>query len=179
MLNNLLKGMRMKKLIIGLVATLTFATSAFAAVGDSSADLVFTPVTPCRILDTRGMGARTGLMAAASTRLFYGISSTNNFPGQGGSSPNCNVLFSVDVAALVLNFTVVTPSTGGYITAYPSDAATRPLAATVNFAAGAVVGNNATLKIEQTTGNGGFNIYTTSDTHVVADVVGYYAKPRP
>jgi hypothetical protein len=178
-MNNFLKEMEMKKLVIALAAIFTFTTSAFAAVGDFSADLVFTPVTPCRILDTRGAGARTGLMPALSTRLFYGVSSTNNFPGQGGDSPNCNVLFSTDVAALVLNFTVVTPTTGGYITAYPSDAAVRPLAATVNFAAGAVVGNNATLKIEQTSGNGGFYIYTTSALHVVADVVGYYAKPRP
>lgn len=169
----------MKKLICLLFALATITSPAHAAVGDLSSDLVFTPVTPCRILDTRGVGPRTGLMTAGSTRLFYGISSSNNFPGQGGTSPNCNVLFSSDVAALVLNFTVVTPSTSGYITAYPSDA-TLPLAATVNFSAGAIVGNNATLKLNQTTStDGAFNIYTTSNTHVVADVVGYYAKPRP
>jgi hypothetical protein len=40
-----------------------------------------------------------------------------------------------------------------------------------------VVGNNATLKLNQTGVGDDFKIYTTSNVHVVADIVGYYSKP--
>jgi hypothetical protein len=35
------------------------------------------------------------------------------------------------------------------------------------------------MKINQAGGDFDFAIYTTSTTHLVMDVVGYYAKPRP
>jgi hypothetical protein len=164
-----------KKIIVVLAAMLTFATSAFAQIGTIDKDLVFTPVTPCRIMDTRNSGTNSGILLAGTTRTFFGISISVNFPNQGGSSPSCGIPFVNEVAALVLNFTVVTPDTGGYITAFPADA-TQPTAATVNFTAGSVVGNNATLKLAQT-GSGQFKIYSTSNVHVVGDVVGYYSKP--
>ena len=40
-------------------------------------------------------------------------------------------------------------------------------------------GNNAILKLNQTGTGADFGIYTTSATHIVADVVGYYAKVKP
>ena len=46
----------MKKLILSIVAMLTLATSAFAQLGSLTSDLVFTPLTPCRIVDTRVAG---------------------------------------------------------------------------------------------------------------------------
>ena len=43
----------MKKLFIVLAAMLTFTSTAFAQLGSLASDLVYTPVTPCRIFDTR------------------------------------------------------------------------------------------------------------------------------
>lgn len=143
--------------------------------GALSSDLVYTPVTPCRILDTRSAAA--GMMTAGSTRGFFGWN--GNYTSQGGSASNCNLPFSYNNAALVVNFTVVSPTTGGYITAFPGDAASVPLAATLNFNAGDVKGNNAILKLNQTGTGADFGIYTTSATHIVADVVGYFAKVKP
>jgi hypothetical protein len=137
-------------------------------------DLVYTPVTPCRIMDTRNVGAAAGILNAGSTRSFLGW--YDSYTLQGGENNNCNLLQSTDNAALVLNFTVVNPTSGGYITAYPADAA-KPLAATLNFGAGDIKGNNAFLKLNQTSGQVDFNVYSTSNTHLVADVMGYYAKP--
>lgn len=137
-------------------------------------DLVYTPVTPCRIMDTRNAGADAGMLTADSTRSFVGWN--KSYTVQGGDNTDCNLPFSTDNAALVLNFTAVTPSSGGYITAYPAGAA-QPLAATLNFGAGEVKGNNAFLKLNQTSGQADFNVYSTAATHLVADVVGYYAKP--
>jgi Protein of unknown function (DUF1566) len=156
------------------VLLLTLATStsfAFAELGSLNSDLVFTPVTPCRIIDTR----KTGILTAETPRGFMGWSS--NYTAQGGDATSCNLPNNTNNAAIVVNFTVVSPTTGGYITVFPGDATSVPLAATVNFNAGDVKGNNAVLKLNQTGTGADFGIYTTSTTHIVADVVGYYAKP--
>jgi hypothetical protein len=144
------------------------------ALGALGSDLVYTPVTPCRIMDTRNAGANAGPLIAGYTRGFLGWN--GSYTVQGGENTDCNLPFSTDNAALVLNFTAVSPGTAGFITAYPAGAA-QPLAATLNFGAGEVKGNNAFLKLNQTSGQVDFNVYSTSNTHLVADVMGYYAKP--
>ena len=147
------------------------ATNASAELGSADQDQTFTPVAPCRILDTRN----TSILSAGQSRGFY-VAGINSFQGQGGASGNCNLSKYAAYTTVVINFTVVNPSTGGYITAYPSDAP-LPLAATVNFNAGDVVGNNATLKLNPNQFASSFIVYTTSQTHLVADVVGYF-NPR-
>lgn len=150
------------------------STLASAQLGNPSTDLVYTPVTPCRIIDSRI--ATAGQMPADSVRSFNGWTTTN-FANQGGlNNSDCNIPANTDTAAIVVYFTVVHPSAAGYITTYPGDAL-RPLASTVNFAAGEVKGNNATLKLNQTGTGSHFKVFTSSAAHLVADVVGYYAKP--
>lgn len=170
---------KIKLLLLNVLAGLSliaFSTGATAQLGSVSKDLVFTPVAPCRILDTRNPGSLSGILTAGSTRSFLG-SVLSSFAIQGGSATNCNVLEGTDTAAIQVNFTVVNPSTGGYITAFPADTA-APLAATLNFNPGDVKGNNASLKLNQTSGQFHFKVLATSQTHLVADVVGYYARPK-
>jgi hypothetical protein len=128
-------------------------------------------------MDTRNTGSKSGILVAGSVRGFWGWN--NTFASQGGSATGCGTLESTNTAAILVNFTVVTPATGGYITAYPANVADvdKPLAATVNFTAGSVIGNNATVKLNQTGSGDDFKIYSTSNVHVVADIVGYYSKP--
>lgn len=167
-------------LIVNMLTALSlvvFSTGANAQLGSSNKDLVFTPVAPCRIMDTRNPGSLSGILAAGSTRVFLG-GVLSSYAIQGGSATTCNVLEGIDLAAVQLNFTVVNPSTGGYITAFPADAAAPPLAATMNFNAGDIKGNNANLKLNQTPGQFQFKVFTSSQTHLVADVVGYYARPK-
>ena len=164
-------------LVLNMAAALslfTFSTGASAQIGSLSTDLVFNPVTPCRIMDTREPGGKSGILVAGTTRSFFGWSTT--FAGQGGAATSCGILQTTNLAAIVVNFTVVAPTAAGYITAFPVDAA-QPTAATVNFTAGSVVGNNATLKVNQTGTGDEFKIFTTASVHVVGDVVGYYAQP--
>jgi Protein of unknown function (DUF1566) len=168
-----INGTSMKKIILMAIALLTVMTNAFAQLGSLSSDLVFTPVTPCRIIDTRNVAA--GILTAGASRGFMGWN--GNYTAQGGGVTSCNLPFSTNNAAIVVNFTVVSPTTGGYITVFPGDATSVPLAATLNFNAGDIKGNNAVLKLNQTGTGANFGIYTTSTTHIVADVVGYYAKP--
>lgn len=159
----------MKKNYLILSALLTMAASAFAQIGSLSSDLVFTPITPCRIVDTRGAG---GPVTAGSTRVFKAWAAS--YATQGGSASDCGILQSNDVAALALNLLVIVPSGEGFIKAWPVGAV-QPNASTLNYKANDVLANSATLKVSQTSSD--WNLFSVSTTHFVADVVGYYSKP--
>ncbi len=143
------------------------------ALGEIANDLVFIPVTPCRIVDTRVAG---GTIPANGERSFD-VSETASFTAQGGDAGDCGVGAAGPFAAAVVNFTVVTPAAAGYITAYPFGGA-RPLAATVNYVAGDIRGNLAIVKLNQDDDSRDLSVYTYADTHVVADLVGYYIHPQ-
>ena len=161
----------MKKLILSIVAMLTLATSAFAQLGNLSADLVFTPLTPCRIVDTRVAG---GTIAAGTTRSFKAWGSS--FAAQGGAATNCGIPQNTNVAALELNLVVVGTLADGYITAFPFGVA-QPNASTLNYVAGAVLANGATVKVSQASLASDWSVFTLATTHFVADVTGYYSRP--
>ena len=164
-------------LVLSVVAASSMAltTNAWAQLGSSSSDLVFTPITPCRLLDTRSATTPAGTpIAANSTRSFL-VWNQTSFAIQGGAATNCGLTASSNTAALAINFTVVAPATAGFITAFPANVA-KPLAATLNYEAGSVRGNSAIVKIAQNSSTA-LSVFTTSQTHVVADVVGYYAQP--
>ena len=161
----------MKKLILSIVAMFTLATSAFAQLGNLSADLVFTPLTPCRIVDTRVAG---GPILANTTRGYKAWGAS--FAAQGGAATNCGIPQNTNVAALELNLVVVGTLADGYITAFPFGV-TQPNASTLNYFAGAVLANGATVKVSQTSQAFDWNLYTLATTHFVADVTGYYSRP--
>lgn len=141
--------------------------------GDAATDLVFVPVTPCRIIDTRVAG---GPIAANSTRDFD-VTAVSNYAFQGGDSSNCNGVGAAgSFAAAVINFTVVTPSGAGYITAFPY-LGTQPLSSSLNYGAGDIRGNLAIVKLDQGPSTSELNVYSFAQTHLVADIVGYFAAP--
>jgi hypothetical protein len=164
----------MKKLVLLLTAALTFVTTAFAEIGSPSSDLVFTPVTPCRLFDTRTTSGGTGPIAAGAAKDFA-VWGATSFAAQGGAATNCGIAAGANTASIAVNMTVVLPAAGGYITAYPTGV-TRPLAAALNFNAGDVRGNMVIVKVAQT-GATNLSVYSTSTTELVGDVVGYYSKP--
>jgi hypothetical protein len=159
----------MKKLILMLVTLFVLATNAVAQIGSLSADLVFTPITPCRIVDTRGAG---GVIPAATSRVFKGWAA--NYTAQGGKADNCGLPQTTDIAALAVNLLVIVPAAEGWIAAWPVGT-TMPLVSNLNYKANDVLANSAILKINQTTAD--FNVYTVASTHLAVDVTGYYAKP--
>lgn len=147
----------------------SIGTKTLGALGN---DLVYTPIPPCRIIDTRSTGA--GAIAANSTRNFIAINGSN-FTGQGGSSTNCGTL-GLNATAVAINLTAVTPSGAGYATAYPYGT-TQPTAASVNYASGAIVNNALIVQIPNPLASFDFTIYTYAQSHYVADIVGYFAPP--
>ncbi|TXH69107.1 MAG: hypothetical protein E6Q88_09540 [Lysobacteraceae bacterium] len=141
--------------------------------GDADKDLIFVPITPCRIIDTRIAG---GAIAANTTRSFD-VTAVSNYSFQGGDASDCNGVGSAgSFAAAAINFTVVTPGAAGYITAFPFGT-TQPLAATVNYVAGDIRGNFAVVKLDQGASANELSVYSFAQTHLVADIVGYYRNP--
>lgn len=140
--------------------------------GALSNDLVYTPVTPCRIVDTRNTGA--GAIAANTTRNFLGINASN-FSSQGGSTTNCGTL-GLNATAIAVNITAVSPNAAGYATVYPYGTA-QPGTASVNYVAGAVVNNAIIAQIPNPIGSFDFSVYSFAQSHYVVDIVGYFAPP--
>lgn len=171
----------MKKLLLlilnmaAFMSLLMLSGPASAQLGSVGLDLVYTPITPCRVLDTRTSQGGTGAIQAAGTKHFT-IWGATSYAAQGGSPTNCGITAGAQVAAVAMNFTVVTPAAGGFITAYPFGGAV-PVAATVNFQAGDIARGDFTIAKVAQTGTSHLSIFSTSLLDVVGDVVGFYAMP--
>jgi len=144
------------------------SAATLAALASPSSDLVYTVITPCRIIDTRVAG---GKIAANTVRSFHASRVGSNFTDQGGSATDCGI--PANPAAVVMNVVSVRPDAKGYITLFPYGV-TQPLSSTVNNVVGADVANETIVKL--TVGDvADFSIYAFSGTNVVADAVGYFA----
>jgi hypothetical protein len=142
------------------------------ALGDTYADLLYTPVTPCRVLDTRfGTGVYAGPIPAGGIRSYYvhgtaaGLAPQGHTAGTGCSSPKG------EPVAMAANFTVV-PTTSGHIRVYPYFAL-LPTASFLNFQPGA---NLANAGIIATCYNCGYDlsVYNNVSVNYLADVMGYF-----
>jgi hypothetical protein len=142
--------------------------------GEISNDLVFVPITPCRIIDTRLAGGQI----AANTVRHFDVTAVSDYAFQGGDASNCNGAGSAgSFAAAAINFVAVTPSAAGYITAYPF-LAPQPLASTLNYVAGDIVANFAIVRLDQGASANELSVFSFAQTHLVADLVGYYINPE-
>ncbi len=138
--------------------------------GSTENSLVFTPLPPCRIVDTRVVG---GPIPAMGTRSFSGWT-TGDFTAQGGATTNCNI--PENASALVANVVAVNAvQSVGYLTVFPSDTP-QPNAASLNFSE-SDVGNNIALKLCRPGCPTQFSTFSTSQTDFVVDVYGYYMEP--
>ena len=140
--------------------------------GSVGSDLVYTPITPCRIVDTRSTAP--GAIPANSERSFLAAGEPN-YTAQGGSATDCGLSGQVP-AAVALNVTVVSPAAAGFATVY-TFGTTRPLAASVNFSSGAVVNNAIIAQTPDPQQSSDFVIYTLAAAHYVVDIVGYFDTP--
>jgi outer membrane protein assembly factor BamB len=120
----------------------------------TSTDGAFHPAGPYRVLDTRTDG---GALPAGQTRSLT-LAGRAQLPATGMSS-------------VVLNVAVTEPSGAGWMTVFPSGTV-RPLAASINFAAGQTVSNLVVAKLGP---NGAVDIYNDQGrAQVVVDVEGWF-----
>lgn len=149
-----------------------WATAAPSNFGDLTADLVYTPVAPCRIADTRATTA--GAISANSFRSFVTTNSTS-YTSQGGLNTNCGTLFLSPTVVMIVA-TAVKPTAAGSATVYSFGTA-QPTATSLQFAAGAIAVNTLAVQIPNPLSSYDFTVYTTAQAHFVFDIVGYFAPP--
>src|SRR6266581_1602700 len=143
------------------------------SMGDTTDDLVYTPVVPCRIVDTRsGAG---GVFLPGNQRNWLAYSPTR-LASQGGSATNCGI--PVRPAAIMANTTLAN-TVGGpeFFELWPFNQP-RPTASTVNWWASAQQPANAEI-VPLCTGTctADFSAYASGQTHAVIDVLGYFNRP--
>ncbi len=151
----------------------TMKAGSEKVLGSLSGDLVYTPVQPCRILDTRNTPA--GPIGAGGSRSFVSINQAN-FAAQGGSATDCGTL-GLNATAVAINVVAVLPAVNGYATVYPFGT-TQPLASSINYLANSVVNNAIIAQIPNPLTTSDFTIFTFAEAHYVADIVGYFAPPQ-
>ncbi|MBB5870801.1 hypothetical protein F4553_004180 [Allocatelliglobosispora scoriae] len=130
--------------------------SATAIVGARG---TYYPFLPQRIMDTRtGNGTTKAPIGSNGVRHLQ-------VTGRGGVA-------ATGVSAVVLNVTVVSPASSGYLTVYPTGVP-RPTSSALNFAKGWTGANSVTVAV----GTGGqidiFNASSSAD--VIVDVAGFFA----
>ena len=126
----------------------------------------FVPVGPSRVLDSRaaiGVPTRTPLGAQQSMDVALA--------GRAGLPQAANLM------AVVLNVTVVNPGADGYLSVYRAGSP-RPQTSSLNFTRRTTVANLVTVPVSAT---GVVTIFNAAraDTHVLADVAGYYLSASP
>src|SRR5215213_10219082 len=146
-------------------------------VGDAESDLLFVPLPPCRVIDTRLGG---GIMVAGTTRAFR-VAGTTGFEAQGGKSGGCGVPIGASTpqaAAVMINLVAIDVAGKGNLAAWEFGQP-EPLASSINF-----------QKIDMNIANGlivpiagvssqsaDLNVKANfNNAHLVADVTGYFTR---
>lgn len=149
------------------------AASSVAApnsLGSATTDLVYVPITPCRILDTR-----PNALAALSTQT-YSFDSTN--AGHAACSVTNQIPGTKAAAAFAVNVTV--DETGvsgtGYITLFPQGGSPGGTSF-INFTPGQTFANAGIVPVNQS--NGQFSLFTSAVTNVIMDAYGVFIAPQP
>jgi hypothetical protein len=152
--------------------------------GAATNDLVYTPVTPCRVFDSRVSQGGQGPLLVGTPRDVR-VTGTTGFPAQGGLAGGCGIL--TGATSVIINFVAVTPSGTGNLRAYAvaSPQPGAPLAATINYG---VVPNLSALAnglavpicnpaaTSCVAGDLRLEAFGSS-TEVLGDVVGYFRAP--
>lgn len=123
--------------------------------------LLFYPVTPCRLVDTRLPNGPLGgpSLVANAARTFPILSGTCNIPGTA--------------QAYSLNYTSVPQGPFGFLTTWPAGQ-TQPLVSTLNAPTGVVTANAAIVPAGL---SGSVAVFVTNTSDLVIDINGYFAPP--
>lgn len=171
-----LRMMRTRWAAIGAAVAITLGAGGIgmvqAQIGSGEKPVTVT-IEPRRVLDTR---FGIGLDGVFTTNAPRDLQVTGNVEVAG---PNNSTLVGTVVpsgaSAALVNVTVVSPTHFGHLSLRPADATGNPTTANVNFAAGSVSPNAATIDLSA---SGALELWlvTASQSgtaHVVVDVLGY------
>ncbi len=134
---------------------------------EAGSTLVYVPITPCRIVDTRAGGGR---LAANSTREFY-VGGDTGFAGQGGKSGGCGI--PAAAAAVTVSLTSTQPSGAGRVVAYPA-AVSAPVSTMLSYGATGNATSTPTVALTPGTARQMEVKNSVASVHLVIDVLGFY-----
>src|SRR5580658_4101757 len=134
--------------------------------------LVFVPIAPCRLADTRPSQPYPALGTTPLAPL-----TPRTLPIAGSCAVESTGFLFPGPEAFSLNVTVVPPggNTGGYLLAYPNPISPIPLVASMTWNPGASYQSNAVIAAASP--GGSVNVVANNTTDVVIDINGYYAAP--
>jgi hypothetical protein len=150
--------------------------------GDRKADLVYTPVTPCRVFDTREVG---GHLVAGTARNFIVAAGSNSLASQGGNAAGCGVPMG-PATSVMINLIAWFPSEAGNLRAWrvQSPQPPQPKAVALNYgpvrtlpALGNAIVVDICDPLASNCSGGDFRLQANlGSTDVVGDVVGYFSR---
>jgi hypothetical protein len=160
------------------------------AIGSASIDQVFTPITPCRVVDTRNIGGPIGPFATRNF-FFYTTSAATNWGltqggvnGAAGTLCPGTVISGYSPSNAVATITVTGQAGAGNLIVWQG---TSPVASasTMSYPASGDTSSLATIPWGGRTGTGpggavqdfGVFVNAFTGTNVVVDIVGYYSAP--
>jgi hypothetical protein len=135
----------------------------------TTVDLLFTPIQPCRIIDTRLAG---GPIGAGTTRDFV-VAGAAGFAAQGGNAAGCGI--PLGAPAAVINYVAVGPAGPGDLRVTASGTPV-PTASVINYAAlgGLNIANGVATPLAAAVSPHITIQADVSGTDLVADVLGYF-----
>jgi hypothetical protein len=158
---------------------LSESTDTAKSLGEQNQDLVYTPVVPCTIVDTRNAG---GIVPSETVRAFDAVNVGGTFIAQGGTtSSDCAI--PLGARAIATSISIFSANNNGYVTLYAQDTP-LPFSVTALFNDSAKVIYNDTsaivpLCVQNCTNDKEFVYFTAgSATHVLINVVGYFLPPN-
>ena len=139
--------------------------------GAVTSDLVYTPLTPCRIVDTR---LPTPAILGPNSGRDFGVVSFD-YSAQGGQVGSCGV--PAGVGAVAVNVVSTGQSGLGHLKVVETGAS-LPNAAFLNYQPGVNTANAGISKVALASSTQGLYIYSANSTsHAVVDIMGYFTKP--
>lgn len=143
--------------------------------GSPGSDLVYTPLTSCRIIDSRIVG---GTIPAEGVRSYNAFTATD-FTSQGGAASNCGI--PANVSSITVKIASQGATSSGYFTAFPYNEA-MPIAASLNYNMSTpqinVYSDEANIRLCRPGCASAFSVYSKATTHLIVDVTGYFAEPE-
>ncbi len=132
-------------------------------------DLVYTPVTPCRIIDTR---FPTPNILGPNSGRDFGITSSD-YSAQGGQATSCGI--PTNASAVAINVVSTGQSGLGNLRVIQSGVAV-PNVAFLNYRPGVNTANAGIARVAAPSSTNGLFIYSGgSQSHAVVDIMGYFS----
>jgi Chaperone of endosialidase len=163
----------LRDVLANSITTPSTATSTrvhIKAVGDVADDLVYTPVSPCRLFDSRPAQGGLGVLNPNVRRTYGATTLVTNQGGPGGC------VAPAGAAVALIQIGTLTPAGNGYLQGGPQGVASFPNAL-ILYQPGDQYGTSVAMPLNVT--NGRFDVQVQfAATDLYGDLLGYFARPK-